>query len=94
MLSSGYVWFDAEFSSLELESAVLLQVAALATDSMLRPLGDGEALELAIELPAEAEVSSWVREHLGALVERCRSEEAVAVEESSANTGGEDGYAW
>lgn len=84
MLSSGYVWFDAEFSSLELESAVLLQVAALATDSMLRPLGDGEALELAIELPAEAEVSSWVREHLGALVERCRSEEAVAVEEADA----------
>ena len=37
MSKLGYVWFDSEFSSLELESAVLLQVAALATDEMLRP---------------------------------------------------------
>jgi len=84
MSRSGYVWFDAEFSSLELESAVLLQVAALATDSMLHPLGEGEALELAIHLPAQEEVSPWVREHLGELVERCRSEGAVSLESADA----------
>ena len=40
MAIAGYVWFDAEFSSLELERAALLQVAAVVTDAQLRPLAD------------------------------------------------------
>tara|TARA_A100001015_G_scaffold316149_2_gene429710 strand:+ start:798 stop:1397 length:600 start_codon:yes stop_codon:yes gene_type:complete len=79
MSKLGYVWFDSEFSSLELESAVLLQVAALATDEMLRPVGEGEPFEVAIRLDADERVSPWVCEHLGELVDRCRGEEAVAL---------------
>ena len=36
--SPGYVWFDAEFTSIDLESAKVLQIAAIATDINLNPV--------------------------------------------------------
>ena len=39
--SSGYIWFDAEFASINLETAKILQVAAqLLTDINLNPIDD------------------------------------------------------
>ena len=38
--SSGYIWFDAEFTSINLETAKILQVAAIATDINLNPIDD------------------------------------------------------
>ena len=62
MAIAGYVWFDAEFSSLELEQAALLQVAAVATDAHLMPLTDDLGpLEMAIQLDPGVEVSPWVK---------------------------------
>ena len=38
--SSGYIWFDAEFTSINLETAKILQVPAIATDINLIPIND------------------------------------------------------
>ena len=85
MAIAGYVWFDAEFSSLELEQAVLLQVAAMVTDAHLKPLtNDLGPLEMAIQLDPGVEVSPWVEEHLTGLITRCGEGSAVSLEEADA----------
>ena len=85
MAIAGYVWFDAEFSSLELEQAALLQVAAVATDAHLMPLTDDLGpLEMAIQLDPGVEVSPWVKEHLSGLITRCGEVSAVSLEEADA----------
>ncbi len=81
--SIAYIWFDAEFSSLDLEKARLLQVAALVTDADLHRLGPPDAeLDMVIALDAGAEVSSWVSAHFMPLLARCRSAEAVSCSEA------------
>lgn len=81
--TSAYVWFDAEFTSLELDEARLLQVAVIITDSELNRLHPESAdLNVCIKINPSDEVSPWVQENLSALVEKCRSDEAVDVEEA------------
>lgn len=77
-LSSYLVWFDTEYTSLDLGRARLLQVAMMITDGDLRRVGPPERdVRLAIRLPPSARLSPWVEENLKPLVERCRSAEAV-----------------
>ena len=81
--SKAYIWFDAEFTSLELDQARLLQVAVIITDTELNRIAPPEAdLNLCIRLEEGAEVSPWVAENLSGLVEQCRSAEAVSIEEA------------
>ncbi len=81
--SGAYVWFDAEFTSLELDRARLLQVAVIITDTELNRIAPPEAdLNLCIKLEEGEAVSPWVAENLPALVEKCRSAEAVSIEEA------------
>ena len=81
--TSAYVWFDAEFTSLDLEQARLLQVAAIVTDTNLNRVAPPEDdLNLCIRLEEGEAVSPWVAENLPGLVEKCRSEEAVSVSEA------------
>lgn len=81
--SSAYVWFDAEFTSLELDEARLLQVAVIITDTDLRRIAPPEAdLNLCIQLDAGEGVSPWVAEHLPKLVDQCRSDQAVSLQEA------------
>ena len=81
--SSAYIWFDAEFTSLELEEARLLQVAVIMTDIHLQRIAPEEAdLNLCIRLEEGDPVSPWVTENLSGLVQKCRSPEAVSVEEA------------
>lgn len=76
------VWFDTEYSGLELEDAYLLQVAALITDrSLRRVLPVEKDIQLTVHLPPEATVSPWVKENLPDLVTACRSSESVALNE-------------
>ena len=78
--TSFYLWFDAEYSNLEVESAVLLQVAALVTDTSLRRVFPREHdLRLVVRLPEGAKLSRWVEQNLPDLVKACRSSEAVDV---------------
>ena len=81
--TSAYVWFDAEFTSLELETACLLQVAVIITDCDLNRLHPESAnLNLCIKLAEGEQVSEWVEEHLSGLVAQCRSDKAVTLEEA------------
>ena len=81
--TSAYVWFDAEFTSLELDQARLLQVAVIITDPNLQRLTPPEAdLNLCIRLEEDGSLSPWVAENLSGLVEKCRSNEAVSMEEA------------
>ena len=83
MNEKTYIWFDTEYSSLEVESAVLLQVAALATDAELHRLVPADRdLRLAIRLPLDRDPSPWVLDHLPDLVRECRSPEAVDLPEA------------
>ncbi len=81
--TSAYVWFDAEFTSLDLDNARLLQVAVIVTDTELNRIAPAEAdLNLCIQLEAGESVSPWVAENLPQLVEKCRSGDAVSVPEA------------
>jgi oligoribonuclease len=81
--TSAYVWFDAEFTSLDLDHARLLQVAAIVTDTNLDRIAPPEAdLNLCICLEEGEAVSPWVAENLPGLVEKCRSDEAVSIGEA------------
>jgi oligoribonuclease len=78
-----YVWFDTEYSSLELESAWLLQVAVLITDTSLqRVLPQEHDLRLTIRLPDSTTLSPWVEQNLPELVRACRSPGAVDIPEA------------
>lgn len=78
-----YIWFDAEYSSLELEKARLLQVAILATDFSLRRVLPQERDEiLKIRLSEGETLSLWVEENLPDLIEACRSPEAVSIQDA------------
>jgi oligoribonuclease len=78
-----YVWFDTEYSSLDVGTAVLLQVAALVTDTSLRRvLPQEHDVRLIIRQPKGTKFSRWVEENLPALVKACRSPEAVDVAEA------------
>ena len=81
--SAAYVWFDAEFTSLDLEQARLLQVALILTDTDLNRLHPAEEdLNLYIRMEEGEEVSPWVQENLPGLLANCRSDQAVPVEEA------------
>ena len=76
----GYIWFDAEFSSLELEKSSLLQVAAIITDIDLKPqITKIKELSLIIETDNNTVISPWVKENLSDLLNRCDSTEAISV---------------
>lgn len=81
--TAAYAWFDAEFTSLELEQARLLQVAVILTDTNLQRIAPSEAdLNLCIRLEEGESVSPWVAENLSGLVDECRSEKAVSIHEA------------
>lgn len=81
--ASAYVWFDTEFTSLDLDEARLLQVAVLLTDRHLRRIAPPEEdLNLAIRLPDSVPVSTWVEKNIPEIVSKSRSASAVSLEEA------------
>ena len=79
----AYLWFDSEFTSLDPEQGRFLQVALTITDTALRRLSTpAQDVNLCIALAPDIPVSPWVAEHLPELVGRCRSAEAVSIEEA------------
>lgn len=80
--SSAYVWFDTEFTSLDLDKAHLLQVSVMLTDKELRRLTPPEDdLNLYVRVDESTPLSPWVQQNLPELVKKCRSRTAVPVEE-------------
>jgi oligoribonuclease len=83
--STAYVWFDTEFTSLNLNEAQLLQVAVMLTDKDLKRITPPEEdLSFYIRLPEDVSLSPWVEKNLPELVKKCRSRTAVPVEEADA----------
>lgn len=81
--SSAYLWFDTEYSTLNVNEACLLQVALVITDAHLNRIAPvTEDLNLFIRLPDDVKVSPWVMETMPELVVTCRSRDAVPVEEA------------
>jgi oligoribonuclease len=79
-LSCCYLWFDTEYTSLELERAQLLQVALVATDAGLKRLLPAERdINCLVRLDADEPCDPWVAKNLAALIARCRSDEAMVV---------------
>lgn len=80
--STAYVWFDTEYSDLELERARLLQVAAILTDADLQRLHPPEQdVKIYVRLPDDAPVSPWVEDNLKDVLRICRSELALSITE-------------
>jgi oligoribonuclease len=81
--SEFHVWFDAEYSSVEVETAVLLQVAAVVTDASLqRVLPQEQDVRLIIRPSEGTKFSQWVEQNQSDLVRACRSAGAVDIAEA------------
>jgi len=75
-----YLWFDTEFTTLDLDRAHLLQVALVVTDIRLRRVVPPERdLVLDVRLPEGATVSAWSKEHMAPLLQRSRGPHALPV---------------
>jgi len=83
IITPAYLWFDTEFTGLDVQCASLLQVGLLVTDATLNRLtAPARDVNLFIRLEPEASVSPWVEKNLAALLVQCRSEKAVTVAEA------------
>ncbi len=79
----AYLWFDAEFTGLDVEHASLLQVALLITDSKIERLTPAARdANLYIRLEPDVPVSDWVEKNLASLLTQCRSKSAMTVGEA------------
>lgn len=87
--TSRLVWFDMEFTSLELEQADILQVSAMLTDQSLNRISPpGSDLNLFVAIEDESKLSPWVCEHLKDLLAKCRAPGAVPARELDARLCG------
>jgi oligoribonuclease (3'-5' exoribonuclease) len=80
-LSNIYLWFDAEFTSLKLEKARLLQIAMVATNARLERVSPSTPdFNCAIRLEPDTDCDPWVRDNLQDLLTTCRSDQAVPLD--------------
>lgn len=83
------VWFDTEYTDLDLDRARLLQVAAIVTDGDLRRVLPPERdIRWAIRLDPDAPLSPWVRQNLADIVETCGGPDAVEAGEADRRLAG------
>jgi oligoribonuclease len=75
------VWFDTEYTSLELDQAQLVQVAMVVTDFEGRRIAPAaQDLVTPVRLPAEAPVSTFLLRECPALVTAARDAETPTVD--------------
>lgn len=80
--STAYVWFDTEFTSLDLDEANLLQVSVMLTDKDLKRLTPPEEdVNFYVRAAENVPISAWVQKNLPDLVKKCRSRDAIPVAE-------------
>ncbi len=80
--STAYVWFDTEFTSLDLDEANLLQVSVMLTDKDLKRLTPPEEdVNFYVRAAKNVPISAWVQKNLPDLVKKCRSRDAIPVAE-------------
>jgi oligoribonuclease len=80
--SSYLVWFDTEYTSLDLEQAHLIQVAMVMTDMQGQRIAPPDQdLVTAVRLPAGSSVSDFVAKECPDLVQQARHESAPSADE-------------
>ena len=78
-----YLWFDTEYTTLDLDAAQLLQVSMIATDAKLQRLRPVSAdINFYIHLEDGQYVQPWVQDNLPGVLEQCRGQNAVSVEDA------------
>ncbi|HEY8240907.1 MAG TPA: exonuclease domain-containing protein [Kiritimatiellia bacterium] len=78
--STAYLWFDTEYTGLDIDDAALLQVALVITDAQLKRIAPKEQdLSLFVRLPQDRKVSPWIEENMPDILNTCRSERALDV---------------
>ena len=76
--SAAYLWFDTEFTSLDLEQAILLQVSMVVTDvNLQRVSAPDDDFNVYLRHPGDDALSPWVRENLEHVLQHCRAPDAV-----------------
>lgn len=76
--SPAYLWFDTEFSSLDLDRAELLQVSmVITTPALERMLPVERDLNLYVQVTTDTPLSPWVQENIPNVLRRCRADDAV-----------------
>ena len=74
----AYLWYDTEFSSLDIETAGLLQVALVITDVDLNRIVPPERdLNLYVRMASDLRLSPWVETNLSFVLNQCRSSKSV-----------------
>lgn len=82
MKSLAYLWFDTEFSTLDLDRAELLQVSMVITGpDLARVLPVERDLNLYVQVTSSTPLSPWVQEHIPNVLKHCRGENAIPAEE-------------
>jgi len=76
-----YLWFDTEYTSLDLDTARIMQAALMITDTALKRVGPG--IDLVVSLPPDEFVQSWIEKNASELLQRCR-QGGLGVEEVDA----------
>ncbi|MDA0989723.1 MAG: exonuclease domain-containing protein [Verrucomicrobia bacterium] len=76
----NYLWFDTEFTTLELESAHVLQIALIVTDANLKRLAPPEQdFKSIVRLDDGVRCTAWVEENLSGLLAQCRGPNAEPI---------------
>lgn len=74
----GYLWLDAEFSSLDLETAEILQISLMVTDADLKRIAPPEQdVNLFIKRQDDRGISTWVKENIPHIIRGCLGSDAV-----------------
>lgn len=70
--ANHYLWFDTEYTTLDMERAELLQVSMCVTDAKLRRVLPPEK-DVNLYLHFGGKADPWVEENLGTVLEKCRA---------------------
>lgn len=81
--SPHYLWFDTEFTTLDVDNARLLQVALIVTDlSLQRVLPPERDVCLYLRPEPDANISAWVEKNMPGVLAACRAADAVCAAEA------------
>ena len=82
MKTSYYLWFDTEYTTLDMDRAELLQVALVATDASLKRVRPASTdINLYISLEGRTP-DPWVVKNLPDVLAKCKAPEAVSVDQA------------
>ena len=78
MHKQHYIWFDAEFTGLNLDAADFMQLSIVVTDTDLQRISPPDQdLNIYIKLNPAVQLSPWIQDNLKGVIERCKSNEAI-----------------